>query len=118
MAPLWNRFGPTVEPFFQKKGKKWYHPLRSLINGPPIGVRFQESLVLDYTQKLTRSTLALKLSVSQPFYPFTQTQEVFNGKHVLSHKRLIGKYHLRVKGTTGVLDLLLQHPANIVENEW
>ncbi len=44
-------------------------PLRSHYNSPPLGVCFRESLVLiDYTQKLTRSTLALKLSVAQSVY--------------------------------------------------
>ncbi len=39
-------------------------PLRSHFNSPPFGVYFQESLVsIDYTQRSTRSTLALKLSV-------------------------------------------------------
>ena len=44
-------------------------PLRSYYNSPP-GVCFRESLVLiDYTQKLTRSTLALKLSVAPTYLP-------------------------------------------------
>ena len=42
-------------------------PLRSHFNSPPFMVCFRESLVLiDYTQKSTRSTLALKLSVAPP----------------------------------------------------
>ena len=44
-------------------------PLRSHFNSPPFGVCFRESLVwIDYTQKLTRSILALKLSVALPIY--------------------------------------------------
>ncbi len=44
-------------------------PLRSHFNSPAFGVCFRESLVLiDYTQKSTRSTLTLKLSVAQPVY--------------------------------------------------
>ncbi len=44
-------------------------PLLSDFNSPPFGVCFRESLVLiDYTQKSTRSTLELKPSVAQPVY--------------------------------------------------
>ncbi len=57
-------------------------PLRSLIHGPLIRVLFGKSLVIDYTQKSTISTLALKLSVSAIIYPrWTATlcasQEIF-----------------------------------------
>ncbi len=46
-------------------------PLRSHFNSPPFGVSFRESLVLiDYTQKSTRSTLALKLSAAPPICPW------------------------------------------------
>ncbi len=44
-------------------------PLRSLSHGPLLRVDFWESLVLDYTQKSTISTLAAKLSVSAIIYP-------------------------------------------------
>ncbi len=40
-------------------------PLCSLINGPPIGVRFRETLVIRL-----HSEIALKPSVSPPFYPW------------------------------------------------
>ena len=44
-------------------------PLRSHLNSPPFGVCFGDSQVLiDYTQKSTRSTLAFKLSVAPPVY--------------------------------------------------
>ncbi len=39
-------------------------PLRSLSHGPLLRVHFGESLVIDYTQKSTISTSAVKLSVS------------------------------------------------------
>ncbi len=44
-------------------------PLRSLLHGLLLRVPFGESLVLDYTQKSTISTLAVKLSVSAIIYP-------------------------------------------------
>ncbi len=44
-------------------------PRRSLLHGPLLRVHFGESLVLDYTQKSTISTLAVKLSVSATIYP-------------------------------------------------
>ncbi len=44
-------------------------PQRSLSHGPLLRVHFGESLVLDYNQKSTKSTLAVKLSVSAIIYP-------------------------------------------------
>ncbi len=55
-------------------------PLHSLTNGPPIGVHFRKP----YTKKLTRSPLALKLSVSPPYYPWvTATKAIFQTDSVL-----------------------------------
>ncbi len=49
----------------------FFQTVCSHIDSPPFGVCFRESLVLiDYTQKSTRSTLALKLSVAPPSYPW------------------------------------------------
>ncbi len=45
-------------------------PLRSLINGPPIGVRFRESLVIRLHSEIDHIHLALKPSVTPPFYPW------------------------------------------------
>ncbi len=54
-------------------GSTWvvlWLPLRSLTQGPLLRVHFGESLVIDYTQKSTISTLAVKLSVPAIIYPW------------------------------------------------
>ena len=57
-------------------------PLCSLKDGPPIRVR--------YTQKLTRSTLALKLSVSPPYYPWvTATVHILTLRLLMAAKNLL-----------------------------
>ncbi len=62
-------------------------PLRSHYNSPPLGVCFRESLVLiDYTQKLTRSTLSLKLSVAQPVYLWVTACDIPCGNFVVEKK--------------------------------
>ncbi len=60
-------------------------PLRSLTHGPLLRVHFGESLVIDYTQKSTISTLAVKLSVSAIIYPcWTATHVYLLGRDFFS----------------------------------
>ncbi len=58
-------------------------PLCSLSQGPLLRVHFGESLVIDYTQKSTISTLAVKLTVCQPsFTPGGLPQSLFKWNKV------------------------------------
>ncbi len=59
-------------------------PLRFLLHGPLLRVHFGESLVIDYTQKSTISTLAVKLSVSAIIYPWwTATPPTSHDLHLV-----------------------------------
>ena len=55
-------------------------------DSPPFRVCFRESLVLmDYTQKSTRSTLAFKLSVAPPVYVWVTATILFPGDGTCEH---------------------------------
>ena len=65
-------------------------PLRSLAHGPLLRVHFRESLVLDYIQKSTISTLAVKLSVSAIIYPgWTATWNIVKWRENNSTSKII-----------------------------
>ncbi len=64
-------------------------PLRSLPHGPLLRVHFGESLVLDYTQKSTISTLAVKLSVSAIIYPRWTATYYTRFPECFAHEKII-----------------------------